>query len=307
MKFKDFTDFTEAVRDEVAKRAGAGFGVAIKDVRKNNGIVMRGVSLEKEGSNISPVIYIDGYYESYRNGTKALADVADDVMDVYRRNKTSRNVDMRHLLDYGRVEENIVYKLINTERNRELLEDVPHMEFLDLSVVYQCMIENEEIGRASVLIHNGHMKLWGVSQENLHAAAEGNTQKLQGYEIRAMSDIICGMMARQEDAGPEAGICSSGSECSGMYVLSSRSKVDGAACMLYPDLLRDFAETLGSSVYIIPSSVHELLLMPSDGEDSAAELKEIIKDVNDTQLLQEEVLSYSLYRYDRESGEISIV
>ena len=307
MESKDFTDFTEAVRDEVAKRAGAGCGVAIKGVKKNNGIVMRGVSMEKEGSNISPVIYLDGYYESYKSGAASPADVADDVMDIYRRNKISRNVDMRQLLDYGRVEENIVYKLINTERNRELLEDVPHTEFLDLSAVYQCMIENEEFGKASVLIHNAHMKMWGVSREELHAAAEGNTQKLQGYEIKAMSDLICEMMARQEDEGPGTGICDSGSEGSGMYVLSSRSRVDGAACMLYPGLMRDFADALGSSVYIIPSSVHELLLMPAGDPEEAAEIKGIIKDVNDTQLLQEEVLSYSLYRYDREKGEISIV
>lgn len=304
----EFKDFTEKVRDEAAKRAGGECRVVIREMKKNNGVMLRGLSFEGGASNISPVIYLDGYYESYRSGTKALADVADEVMDAYRRNKISRNVDMRQLLDYGLLEKNIVYKLINTEKNRELLEDVPHTDFLDLSVVYQCMVENEEFGRASVLIHNAHMKLWGVSQEDLHAAAEENTQELQGHEIKAMDEVINEIMEGHDDAGAETDICGSGAEGgSRMYVLSNRSKVDGAACMLYPGLIGGFAESLGSSLYIIPSSIHELLLMPQDGTDDAAELKEIIKDVNGTQLLKEEVLSYSLYRYDRESGEISIV
>ena len=89
-----------------------------------------------------------------------------------------------------------------------------------------------------------------------------------------------------------------------MYVLSNRNRVEGAACMLYPGLIRGFAEKAGSSLYIIPSSVHELLLLPAEDCGEAAGIRDMIREVNDTQVSDEEILSYSLYYYDREEEKI---
>lgn len=89
-----------------------------------------------------------------------------------------------------------------------------------------------------------------------------------------------------------------------MYVLSNKSRVDGAACMLYPNLIQDFAEAIQSSFYIIPSSIHELLLLPTRHLEESQEIKSMIREINDTQVSAEEILSYSLYLYDKEERRI---
>ena len=92
-----------------------------------------------------------------------------------------------------------------------------------------------------------------------------------------------------------------------MYVLSSRNRIDGAACILYPTLLADICDSLQSSFYIIPSSIHEVLVLPSDSTDDSAKIREMIKEINDTQVAAEEILSYSLYFYNRDGNRLYIV
>ena len=130
----EFTYFTTLVREEVERRTGDCYKVRLNDVTKNNGVVLRGLTVTQDDSNISPTIYLNNYYEEYMKGRATLLNVVNDVMDTYHRNKVNQSVDMRYFLDYERVKDRIVYKLINTEKNKELLEDLPHIEFLDLSI-----------------------------------------------------------------------------------------------------------------------------------------------------------------------------
>jgi hypothetical protein len=225
-------------------------------------------------------------------------------MDTYNKNRVNKNVDMRYFLDFENVRDKLVYKLVNTEKNRELLEDVPHVEFLDLSIVFQCLVSSEENSTASILVHNAHSKLWEVSTMELYKAARDNTQKLMGYEVKSMDDIITEMMLNNEveDWGDDGmKVLSSGTP---MYVLTNKTRIDGAACIVYPDLLDDFAYSIGSSFYVIPSSVHEVILVPAQGMDEAGELKRMIREVNDTQVKVEEILSYSLYYFDKDESKL---
>ena len=212
---------------------------------------------------------------------------------------------MRQFLNYESVKKGIVYKLVNTAKNKELLEDVPHMEFLDLSVVFQYLIQNEHFGTASILIHNAHMKLWDISVEELYQVADANTQKLQGYELRSMIDAIRDLLA-MDTTGEVADIeyMEEHADNVPMYVLSNKNKVGGASCILYDGLLADFATAIGGNFYVIPSSIHEVLLLPADNKDEQEEIKAMIKEINDTQVRTEEILSDSLYFFDKEEGQL---
>lgn len=302
----EMESFAENVKECVKERLGEGYSVTVRKVDKNNGVAYTGLCVTKDDASMSPVVYMNGYYDTYKKGNTTPADAADHVADICRRNR--HTVNMKRFLDYKDVRGSIVYKLINTDKNRELLEDLPHMEFLDLSIVFQCLMENEEIGTATILIHNAHLKLWGVSVEELYRAAEENTPKLRGYEIKSMKEMLCEIMQREKtDKKSDCGVFMEDLE-SGipMYVLSNRHKTDGAVCILYPNLLKDFSYALGSGFYIIPSSVHEVLLLPAENTDNREEFREIIREVNDTQLMEEEILSYSLYHYDAEADEVRI-
>lgn len=301
----EFSSFTMFVREEVEKRTGDCYKVRLDDVRKNNGVVLRGLTVTQDDSNISPTIYLNSYYEEYIKGRATLINVVNDVMDTYRRNKVNQSVDMRYFLNYESVKERIIYKLVNTEKNKELLEDVPHIEFLDLSIIFQCLVSQEDLGRASILIHNVHLKLWEVSVDALYQAAKENTQRLQGYEIKGITEVLQEIMCAEEVENIVDEDCMSAFSGSvPMYVLSNKNRVEGAACMLYPNLIQDFAKAIQSSFYIIPSSIHELLLLPTEHLEESQEIKHMIREINDTQVSVEEILSYSLYLYDKEEQRI---
>lgn len=305
----EFTSFKTLVKEEIERRAGEAYSVRLNDVMKNNGVVLCGLTVMQDDSNISPTIYLNNYYEAYENGQATLGMVINDVMDVYNKNKVNRKLDMRYFLNYESVKSRIAFKLINTQKNKELLKDIPHMEFLDLSIVFQFLISDENIGAASILIHNAHAKLWGVDERELYRCAMQNTPKLLQYELKNMRDVIGEILhseINQYHEGDYNEYMEELGRCIPMYVLSNKNRTDGAACMLYPDLIGDFAKAMGSDLYIIPSSIHELLLLPAGDDDESGYIRDIIREVNETQLLEEEILSDSLYIYDSTSKEIKI-
>ena len=119
-----------------------------------------------------------------------------------------------------------------------------------------------------------------------------------------MSEVLCEITRAENPEGVDENSEESFSDSVPMYVLSNQRRVEGAACMLYPNLVRDFAEAVGSSFYIIPSSVHELLLLPTAHLEESSEIKNMIREINDTQVSTEEILSYSLYLYDKDERKI---
>ena len=292
----EFTNFTTLVQREVEKRAGENYRVKLKDVRKNNGVVLRGITLMQDDSNISPTIYLNPYYDAYENGDTTLGTVIDEVIDTYERNKINRSIDMKFFLNYETVRSRIIFKLINTEKNRELLRDVPYIPFHDLSIVFQCLVSEERFGNASILIHNVHLQLWKVNARELYECALENTPLLQGYELADMNTVLEEMKAlggiddeEIEDMQQEVP----------MYVLSNKSRINGASCILYKDILKDFAMVVDKDLYVLPSSIHEVILLPSDGTQESEQLKEMVREINQSQVEKEEVLSDSVYYYRR--------
>ena len=292
----EFTNFTTLVQREVEKRAGENYRVKLNDVMKNNGVVLRGITLMQDDSNISPTIYLNPYYDAYENGDTTLGTVIDEVIDTYERNKINRSIDMKFFLNYETVRSRIIFKLINTEKNRELLRDVPYIPFHDLSIVFQCLVSEERFGNASILIHNVHLQLWKVNARELYECALENTPLLQGYELADMNTVLEEMKAlggiddeEIEDMQQEVP----------MYVLSNKSRINGASCILYKDILKDFAMVVDKDLYVLPSSIHEVILLPSDGTQESEQLKEMVMEINQSQVEKEEVLSDSVYYYRR--------
>lgn len=299
----EFTSFAALVRDEVEKnlklsRTGEKYIVRLNDVMKNNGVVQSGITLMREDSNISPTIYLNNYYEAYESGTTTLKTIVNEVVDTYDHNKVSRSVNMNFFMNYEKIKGRIIYKLINTERNTELLRDIPSIAFHDLSIVFQCLVSEEKFGNATIMIHNAHLKIWNITVQDLYEEACINTPKLQKYDIRNMRDVINEMLSEEMQCD-EMLYDRNESEQLPMYVLSNRARVQGASCMLYPDILKDFSIALNRDIIILPSSIHELILLPVMGDEDYKELKEMVMDINKTQVEKEEVLSDSVYYYDR--------
>jgi hypothetical protein len=89
-----------------------------------------------------------------------------------------------------------------------------------------------------------------------------------------------------------------------MYVISNRDKINGAACILYKDVLKDFAQTIESDLYILPSSIHETIVVPKTPATNPQDLSQIVKETNDNHVEREEILSYSVYEYKRKENNL---
>ncbi len=296
-------DFLEIIKNSIIEKLGNGYQVTVCKSDKNNGVVYTGLRIQKNNSPVAPIIYLNEHFRQYKNGNTTLSSITEYVVKESR--KKSPYVDIQQYLTYENIRKNVVYRLVNTESNRDLLEDIPHLEFLDLSIIFRCLVTQEDIGSASILIHNVHMKLWDITIQELYHDAVMNTPRLEEYEIKDMTEVMREIMtAENSDGSDQEEYMEEFSDSVPMYVLSNKNRIEGAGCMLYPDLMKNFSEKIRSSFYIIPSSVHECLLLPTKENEQSGEIRNMIKEINDTQVSVEERLSYSLYYYDKDMGRI---
>lgn len=297
----NYSEFKQHILSDLQERLGSDVRVTIQDIIKNNDTHLDGLTILSSRCNLSPTIYLNYYFKQYENG-RTLSDIVEDILKVYHDNCPSANIDISFFTDYDKVKSRIIFKLVNYERNRELLREVPHYRFLDLSIVFNCLVDSSTSGSATILIHNHHLNYWGITKDDLYALAQQNTPRLLAYELRNMTDILKELLA--DEALPAE--TPDDAMAYPMYVLTNRYKLNGSGCILYQNLLRDFANRLGSDLFILPSSVHEVLIIPVKSQTCPQELSDMVKDVNSSQLSREEVLSDHVYYFSRESGQITM-
>lgn len=296
-------NFAEEVADKVSEMMGEDFHVEINPVDKNNGIVLQGLNIRKAGVNICPCIYLDRYFEEYKRGGMGLHEIAEDVIAVYKENDGACDFDITRFTNFANARTNLRCRLVNTERNSKLLSESPHREYLDLSLLYFVEYPDCQNGLASIRVMNHHMKSWGVSEDELYQIAMENMKKADDGLFVNMAQ----MMAYTMDIEP----CAELEDCNCfMYVLTNERKLNGAVQILNDNMMKRVADKIGRDFAIIPSSLHEVLIIPMSSrreeEEFYTELKDMVKQVNDTAVSDTEILSYSVYRYDGESGEIEI-
>ena len=319
----EMIEFQEKIKKALQEYGGSEMTVRISKVRKNNGHILTGVSMYKPGSNITPTLYIDDYLKRYEEGI-TFGEIMKDIIYMLENYAIDREMDISFFTEWDRAKRRIVYRLINAEKNEELLKEVPYIPFMDLAIVFYYLMGDKSMGNASIMIHKKHLAVWEVEEKSLYDVAVKNTHKMLPYAIQNISQLMRDVLF--ENIGKQMGEkgCTD-KECVeeitdrmmeqlspihqqvNMYVLSNNSRYYGAACILYKDLLRKFAESYDADIYILPSSVHEMILLPDRGGEDPVKLAEMVRDVNDTQLSPEEVLSDSVYYYDRKSGEIRML
>lgn len=292
--------FMETVTIKVQEIAGADASVQVQEVRKNNNVLLHGMTILRKGQNVSPTIYLDSFFEMLEDGVD-LEHIVRRILEVYVRGLPKSNVDMEFFRQFEKVRERIVYRLINRQKNRDLLADIPHVEFLDLAICFYYSYEHPELGEGMILIHNSHMKMWNTSHRELMQLAEHNTPRLMPAQLSSMDNTLKGIL---EEAALEELRQLQRETGKYLYVLSNEKRCQGATAILYPGILAEAARRLGGSFFILPSSIHEVILLLDDGKSSGKGLHEMIADINRSQLREEEVLSDYAYRYDSVAGKV---
>lgn len=288
----DFNAFVEKTVEILQQKMGEDYEIRVTEVTKNNDIRMTGVVMIRETENVSPTIYLEEPYRQYSEGTD-LHVIADRIVALYEDRMEDINFDVDFFREFKSVKDRIFHKLVNYSRNKNLLKDVPHFRWCDLAVVFYYSMEEVKFGRASILIHNSHMDMWNQTADTLYQTAQDNMRRNMPELIVPLPELIYGMSGvRMEEDDMK------------VYVLTNQEKMYGASAMLYSDKISKLAASLDSDLLILPSSVHEVLLLPDDPDRKYILYRQMVKEVNTTQVEPEEILSFNLYRYNRKKAGI---
>ncbi len=288
-----FQKFVENIVDLLQERMGDAYEIRVLHVTKNNDVEQTAVALTRQEDSIFPTIYLEGLYQEYREGER-LGALAERIINCHEEQSMALDLDMDFFRDYGRVKDRIFYKLVSFETNKKFLRDVPHLRWHDLAIVFYYALEKDMVECGSITIRRQHMLMWKQNAESLYRTARRNTKRGMPELLVSMRELISemtGVSVREDDAMP-------------MYVLTNPEKRFGASAMLYSEKIGLLAERFGCDVLILPSSVHEVLLIPDDHVREYDFYRQMVGEVNRTHVEPEEVLSYGLYRYCRENSEI---
>ena len=271
-----FEEFIEDILKEIRLKMGDAFQIGKRDVIKNNDVKQTGIEVIKEEANIGPCVYLDELYRKYESDGMRFDEIVDKVHRlILKHEEDTPDVDLAGFRSWETVCENIFPKLVNAEQSKELLAKIPHRNFMDLAVVYYAVArdhEQKDIG--TILIYNGHMEIWGQEEENLYRTAMMNMcvdGEADFTDIRTIVERMTGISFPDND-----------SQDTDMYVLTNSRRCFGAAEILDKRTLRMVADQVGDRFIVLPSSVHETLVMPSKDESEYEELAHMVRMVNDT-------------------------
>lgn len=292
----NYEEFICRIQAEVKEKIGDKARVERRRITKNNGVELEGITITEEGEKISPMIYLEEYFHIYERGGQIFR-IAEDILRMYEKSRESIPKAPDFYTNFEKVKPRLACKLVNYERNAKQLTRVPHVRCLDLALVFYYVLEEEELGKGTILIYNSHLNMWGVTREQLYETARRNTPGLLPYELKGMRELLEDTIENAEDLSEEE---------LPMYVLSNRERYFGAVNLIYDSILSEIGRKIGDDFYILPSSVHECIIVPAGAKAAKEELANMVWDINRTQVLPEEVLSDNVYFYERTNHRLSM-
>ncbi len=300
----DYSEFLKYVKSSIEKIVGNGCIVKIHTVLKNNDSELDALVITTQELGISPTIYLNDFYDEYIEG-KPIATVIAEIYSLYKKHRISDDIDISFFKKYDMVRPTIAFKLINREKNKRLLEEVPYFKYLDLAIVFYSIISTQTISRATTLIRNEHLQMWGISNTYLLADAVENTSDLLPHRLLSLNEMMKEIM---EEAGifTDEITDSIYEDDMDIYVLTNDIRSNGAICIMYDDVLKDFAREKDADLIIIPSSVHEVIIIPKRSDMSNKRINQMVKLVNDETLEGYEVLSDHIYIYLKDEEKVII-
>lgn len=283
----------EDVKNYLAMEEGIDVNVSFKQVEKLNEGILEGIVITPVDSNVGCTFYIDKPYEAYQKGenySDIFRGASHFVLDGI---KIMPKVNTENLMDYETMKDRLTMQVVSTADNQEKLSSIPHRELEDMSIVYRFLLSSTEQGTQTVLITNEMMEKFGITEEQLHQDALISSPKIKPAEIKGIIETLIESMGKEqaELMGIEAGDDQ-------MFVASVPDKVQGAGILAYEEFMEKAAERVGGNFYILPSSIHEVILVPETSEVDLEALEGMVREVNATQVAPEEKLTDNVYHYD---------
>lgn len=278
----------------------------VTEQQKNNGKALTGILLKMPGQKIAPIVYMEPFYNQIRKG-EPLDQIMNHIADVCRQAMSVRELpENLDFTEYDSIKDYLTIQVINTKANQQILPQIIHKEMEDLSVI--CRLEFPLLtgdGNGSIKVTHELMKQWGMNPEEIFRKAVENAVKNQPPVLASMDEVIMEMMGlsfetknlfqteRVEEVSKD-----------GMYVLSNPMKLNGASVLAYPNLQEQLEAVFPQGCYLLPSSVHEIIVVPKDCGKTPKELGKTVRQANKTEVESEEILSDRIYEFDKEKRKL---
>lgn len=299
----DFSEFKNTILAGLREHLPKGFqeaSIQLGESRKINE-TYDSLTVMKEGQHIAPSVNLNLFYMDYQ-AHGDLEKIFDEICQIVQKEPVGMELDA--IEDYEKAKENLFIRVSNAKTNEELLSKVPHEIIGDLAITFHIMIGQDEDGFGSTLITNELLEKYPVTEAELKEDAMANSARILSPSIESMNNVMARMMGISEDhpfLGTlpfEEAVKDFSFREDGMYVLTNQNAVNGAAVMFYPTVMEQLAEQAGVDLFIIPSSVHETILLADDGVMNRPELENMIRDINAHEVAPKDRLSDTLYHYD---------
>ncbi len=308
-----FDEFKDTIVDEIKAFLPEKYedaDITINTVHKNNE-ELTGITIRTSESNIAPNIYLDSYYESYLDG-ESINDIMQNIADVRVEHEMEKPLSVDIITDFDKAKDKILPKIVGMEGNEKFLEDKPFQQMEDLAVVYYVDMGKLNGGVMSAPVTENLMAQWGVSQEQIHEKAISNMESLSPSSFRSMQEVMMEMMfpdmvdqfGGDKDAAKEAMSDMLPPDDGAMYVLTNQEKINGATALLDAKIMAEITERFGDNYFILPSSLHEVLIVPERDGMELKTLENMVQEVNATQVEPQDRLSDHVYKYDAQEQTV---
>lgn len=288
-----YTNLTETLKENL----GTDWTIELHtDVILNNGTTHIALILYKNGEKLHPQIYLERFFEDYKRG-KTMKEILQDVMTTYEEALKNINPDsLSGIEDWEQVKGRLAFRLLSKERNKEILENYVYKDFLDLAAIVTFCTEIDEQGVKAIRVTHDLAERWNVSEEEILQAAEENTEALFPVRMEPILDTLCRVADISRDDLPEEVLAEEDSPQ--IMILSNYLGVNGATVIMYDLLLKQVYQQLEGKFIILPSSIHEVIVMPLASAPPIANCQEMVEQINRSSVREEEILSDSVYLYD---------
>lgn len=302
MTYEVFKDVVKEKFMEYMPEKYHGMEINTQEVNKVN-VTLDGLTLLVGERGVSPTIYINHMYEKYLETEDLQGTLQDAAVQM---DKAMKNAPEFDKIDLSAAKDNIVFQLINTEQNKEMLENMPNRPFQDLSIIYRWVVCDDEKGVQSTIIKNNLAEHLGMDEEQLFKAAVENTRRIFKPSVKRMDDVIKDIFIK-DGMPPEIAelLKQEIPEQEMLWVISNEKGVNGAITMLYEDVLQEVAKQLDSDLYILPASVHETIAVSADNHDPY-ELAQMVEELNMNEVSLDERLSNQVYHYDKDLRKLTM-
>ena len=269
--------------------------------QKNNDTTRHGIVLKKRDEFISPTVYVDGFYQDFLRKKKTIPEVAQKVLEALEKVKEHAELYQDFSVEFEDCRDKIIYRLISYDRNRNYLETVPYLPFLNLAIVFNVVCNISGHGLETITVTNELLDKWDTSTRELIRLAEENTPRLLPVTMDSLTSILTKYIGITNDIESSA----DSSSQMPMILVSNQSGVNGSAVMLYPGVIHRLACQYESNLFILPSSIHEIIAVPDLYCGTGKELSRMVQDINQNHVGEEEVLADTAYYYDRTEKKFS--